>query len=140
MKEKQPAKITLVEIGAKTCGKCETALLADAVFCHRCGLRVDPADEVPFGNSMIVRLHGLYDESRREEFALALIPILANLSRTIDMTDVEHIDIAALASLTLLLEARQAESKPPIEVVGMNDDVHNSLSRADFAKFFNRLP
>ena len=126
----------------KTCAKCETALLPDSVFCHRCGLRiaVGPTDESSPGvDSMTVKLHGLYDDSRREELSLALIPILANLSRTIDMTDVEHIDVAALASLAGLLEARESEAKPPIDVLGMNDDVHGSLTRANFAKFFNRL-
>lgn len=88
---------------------------------------------------MTVKLHGLYDEGRREELSLALIPILADLSRTIDMTHVEHIDVAALASLVGLLEARENESKPPIDVLGMNDDVHRSLTRANFAKFFNRV-
>jgi anti-anti-sigma regulatory factor len=88
---------------------------------------------------MTVKLHGLYDEGRREEFSLALIPILADLSRTIDMTDVEHIDVAALMSLVKLLEARASESKPPIDVIGMNDDVHQSLTRANFAKYFTRL-
>lgn len=125
-----------------TCGKCATPLVADSIFCHRCGLRVagasSDADALP-ANAVTVKLHGLYDDSRREELALALIPILADLSRTIHMGDVEHIDVAALTSLVHLLEAREAESKPPIDVIGMNDDVHNSLTRADFAKFFNRL-
>jgi anti-anti-sigma regulatory factor len=126
----------------KTCGKCKSALLPDSIFCHRCGVRIAVASTettAPPAELMTVKLHGLYDESRREELSLALIPILADLSRTIDMSDVEHIDVGALTSLVKLLEARESESKPPIDVSGMNDDVHKSLTRANFAKFFTRL-
>jgi len=85
---------------------------------------------------MTVKLNGLYDEKRREELALALIPIRAGLSRTIDMTNVEHIDIAALTSLVPLLEARESEHSAPIDVLGMNDDVYKRLTRSGFGKFF----
>jgi anti-anti-sigma regulatory factor len=158
MTQKDPADLTVVELKALherltdevaylaartvTCVKCETALLSDSAYCHRCGLRVAAASTDAASaavDSMTVKLHGLYDESRREELSLALIPILADLSRTIDMGHVEHIDVAALMSLVGLLEARENESKPPIDVIGMNDDVHKSLTRADFAKYFHRL-
>ena len=143
MTQGKPAERTPAEINeAKTCAKCQTALLPESLFCHRCGFRLSVApDEAASAliDSTTVKLHGLYDEGRREELSLALIPILADLSRTIDMSNVEHIDVGALTSLVSLLEARESESKPPIDVVGMNDDVHNSLTRADFAKFFNRL-
>jgi anti-anti-sigma regulatory factor len=158
MTQKVPADVTLSEIqalhdratdevaylqsSAKTCGKCESALVPDSVFCHRCGVRIPVASSEATSapvDSMTIKLHGLYDDSRREELSLAMIPILADLSRTIDMANVEHIDVAALMSLVPLLEARQSESKPPIDVLGMNDDVHKSLTRANFAKYFNRL-
>ncbi len=88
---------------------------------------------------MTVKLHGLYDEKRREELALALIPILADLARTIDMSNVEHIDLAALTGLIPLLEEREREHAEPIDVVGMNDDVLKTLTRAGFEKFFQRI-
>ncbi len=127
---------------ANACVKCEAILVSDALYCHRCGLRITDAGAeagLVDVDSVTVKLHGLYDEHRREELSLALIPILADLSRTIDMANVEHIDVGALTSLVSLLEARESEAKPPIDVLGMNDDVHNSLTRADFAKYFNRL-
>jgi anti-anti-sigma regulatory factor len=124
------------------CSKCQSALLSESVYCHRCGVRVGVASTEATSariDSITVKLHGLYDEGRREELSLALIPILADLSRTIDMTDVEHIDVAALVSLVKLLEARESESKPPIDVLGMNDDVHKTLTRANYARYFTRL-
>ncbi len=158
MTQKIPADVTLSEIkalhdratdevaylqaSAKACGKCKSALLADSVFCHRCGFRIPVASTEATSapvDSMTVKLHGLYDDGRREELSLAMIPILADLSRTIDMTDVEHIDLAALMNLVPLLEARASESKPPIDVLGMNDDVYKTLTRANFAQLFNRL-
>lgn len=97
--------------------------------------KAEPASaELP--ELITVKLHGLYDDKRREELALALIPIRADLSRTIDMTDVEHIDIAALTSLIPLLEARESEYSGPIDVLGMNDDVNKTLTRTGLAKFF----
>ncbi len=140
--ERMTDQVAYLEARAKTCGKCAAALLSDAVFCHRCGLRVViPTADMAAApmDSMTVKLHGLYDEQRREELSLALIPILADLSRTIDMSDVEHLDVGALTSLVPILEARESEQKPAIDVLGMNDDVHKTLTRAGFAKFFNRL-
>jgi hypothetical protein len=88
---------------------------------------------------MTVKLHGLYDETRREELAMALIPVVAGHSRTIDMTDVEHIDIGALHSLLPLLRPEMSAPTPPVDLIGMNDDVHRSLIRAGFAMFFRRV-
>ena len=134
-------KVAYLEAQTNLCKKCATALLPDSNFCHRCGRRVGAAGETePAPADLVtVKLHGLYDEKRREELALALIPVLAELARTIDMTNVEHIDLAALTSLVPVLDARETGRKPPIKVLGMNDDVHKTLTRAGFAKFFQRM-
>ncbi len=135
-------QVAYLEAQTNLCKRCATALLPESNFCHRCGRRViAPAGEAGSAPAdlITVKLHGLYDEKRREELALALIPILADIARTIDMKNVEHIDLGALTSLIPLLDAREAEHKPPIEVIGMNDDVYNTLTRAKFAKFFQRV-
>ncbi|GAC1388189.1 MAG: hypothetical protein NVSMB31_01740 [Vulcanimicrobiaceae bacterium] len=87
----------------------------------------------------IVTLHGLYDDSRREELALALIPILSGQSTTINVANVEHIDVAALVSLLPALQSRSDEGKPFINAIGMNDDVRSSLHRAGLAAYFKEL-
>ena len=87
-------------------------------------------------NTEAVVLHGLYDDSRREELALALIPILSGQATTIDFTNVEHVDVAALISLLPALESRCAEGKPFIHTLGMNSDVHHSLKRAGLGPYF----
>jgi len=79
---------------------------------------------------LIVRLHGLYDNSRREELAMAMIPILSGLSTKIDFENVEHIDIEALTSLLPSLQSRADEGKPFINASGMNEDVRASLRDA----------
>jgi anti-anti-sigma regulatory factor len=138
MHDRMTDRVAYMKGRTKTCTQCTTHLLPDSVFCHRCGRRVvakiGPASsEQP--ELVTVKLHGLYDDKRREELALALIPIRADLSRTIDMTNVEHIDIAALTSLVPLLEAREREYTAPIDVLGMNDDVYKTLTRTGLAKF-----
>lgn len=103
-----------MNVPIETCDTCETVLVPDANFCHRCGHRIagPPAPVDAVAEQLItVKLHGLYDESRREELALALIPILANLSGRIDMGHVEHLDVGALTSLVPLLEIRESEAK-----------------------------
>lgn len=85
---------------------------------------------------VVVTLHGLYDDSRREELALALIPILSGQSTTINLSSVEHIDVAALASLLPALQSRADEGKPFVNVTGMNDDVRHSFHRAGLATYF----
>ncbi|MDP9017959.1 MAG: STAS domain-containing protein [Candidatus Eremiobacteraeota bacterium] len=84
----------------------------------------------------IVTLHGLYDDGRREELALALIPILSGQSTTINFSNVEHIDVAALASLLPALQSRADEGKPFVYATGMNDDVRSSLQRAGLTAYF----
>ncbi len=125
-----------------TCTKCATALLPGSLFCHNCGHRVEAVGDsssakiVGEAEAIVVKLHGLYDDRRREELALALIPVLARIAKRIDMTNVEHIDLAALHSLLPLMEAQVNEGAPPIEVIGMNADVHRTLERAEFERFF----
>jgi anti-anti-sigma regulatory factor len=127
------------------CSHCATPLVAaDSRFCHHCGQAVathdtaisDAPGEIVADELPAIKLHGLYDDRRREELALAVIPILAGLADRIDMTDVEHIDLAALQSLIPLMEAKRDEHAPPIDVIGMNDDVLRSLERAEFERFF----
>lgn len=89
---------------------------------------------------VIVRLHGLYDDSRREELALALIPIVSGQSVKIDFENVEHIDVAALASLLPALQSRSDEGKPFIRAVGMNPGVRHTLQRAGLGAYFRALP
>lgn len=134
-----------METTARTCVSCATELLPESIYCHRCGRRAGSnADSVTSGEAGVpdaapaVRLHGLYDENRREELALALIPILAGISRTIDMSNVEHIDLAALVSVLPLLQAHVDALATPVAVIGMNDDVHHALTRAGIAGFFVR--
>lgn len=93
-------------------------------------VRLMPDQEV------IVRLHGLYDNSRREELAMAMIPILSGLSTKIDFEDVEHIDVEALASLLPSLQSRSDDGKPFINAMGMNEDVRASLRRAGLGTYF----
>jgi hypothetical protein len=126
------------------CSHCATPLVAvDSRFCHRCGQAVvrdtalsDALGEIVSDERPAVKLHGLYDHRRREELALAVIPILAGIAHRIDMTDVKHIDLAALQSLIPLMEAKRNEYAPPIDVIGMDDDVLRSLERAEFERFF----
>ena len=89
-----------------------------------------PSEEI------VVKLHGLYDDSRREELAMAMIPILSGQSTKIDFSNVEHIDVEALASLLPSLQARSDEGKPFINSIGMNQDVDASLRRAGLASYF----
>ena len=125
-----------------TCTQCETTLLPGSRFCHKCGRRVSDvgvdasAKIIEEAEEIVVKLHGLYDDRRREELALALIPVLARIAKRIDMTNVEHIDLAALHSLLPLMKAQVDEGAPPIEVIGMNADVHRTLARAEFERFF----
>ncbi|MFN2528266.1 MAG: hypothetical protein ABR584_06060 [Candidatus Baltobacteraceae bacterium] len=86
---------------------------------------------------VVVKLHGLYDDSRREELAMAMIPILSGQSTKIDFSDVEHIDVEALVSLLPSLQARSDEGKPSIHSVGMNQDVAGSLRRAGLGNYFD---
>jgi anti-anti-sigma regulatory factor len=140
MHDRMTDQVAYMEARTKTCKQCSTALLPGSFFCHRCGRRVTVAGaDNASSETMTIKLNGLYDDKRREELALSLIPILADLSQTIDMTNVEHLDVAALFSLIPLLEARETESKDPINVIGMNDSVHNALARAGLAKFFRRI-
>lgn len=84
----------------------------------------------------VVKLSGLYDDSRREELAMQLIPVLSGQCETINMTDVEHIDIAAVLSLLPALESRFDDHKAFINVIGMNEDVRSTLKRCGLLIFF----
>jgi anti-anti-sigma regulatory factor len=135
-------QVAYLKARSTMCPRCSTPIVRHAIFCHHCGRRLGASSTETSAlpaELVTVKLHGLYDEKRREELAMALIPILADLARTIDMSNVEHIDVAALTSLIPLLEDRERERAEPIDVVGMNDDVQKTLARAGFEKFFQRV-
>jgi len=85
-----------------------------------------------------VRLLGLYDEGRRKELAAALIPVIKGECSTIDMTEVDHIDVAALPSLIPAIEARSQTEYPFIRVIGMNEDVQRTLKRTGLHLYFHK--
>ena len=84
-----------------------------------------------------VKLRGLYDEERSDELKRALIPVIRGEISTIDMTDVETIERAALASFVPL--ARKIEGDPQsqaVRVVGMNADVRSTFVSTGLSQYF----
>ncbi|GAC1389143.1 MAG: hypothetical protein NVSMB31_04660 [Vulcanimicrobiaceae bacterium] len=83
-----------------------------------------------------VRLLGLYDDRRREELAEALIPVIQGECSSIDMSAVEHIDVAAVTSFLPLLKAQWKRGRPQVRVIGMNEDIKRTLQRTGLAGYF----
>ena len=84
-----------------------------------------------------VKLRGLYDEERSEELKRALIPVIRGEVSTIDMTDVETIERAALASFVPLARKMELDPKSPaVRVVGMSPGVRSTFVSTGLSKYF----
>ena len=84
-----------------------------------------------------VTLRGLYDEERSDELKRALIPVIRGEISTIDMSDVETIERAALASFVPLARKMEIDPQSPaVRVVGMNADVRNTFISTGLSKYF----